>query len=201
MKKILTFFSYLLHPVFIPLFGALVYLFCVENYLDVFSKYLLLIQITLITIFIPLTFLYFLKVIGRVDSIMVSDVSQRKIPLFVQIILVTLLVLKSVTFENVPELFFFYLGGIVSAILAFILLFFNVKASIHTTGISSLTVFVIGLSLHENVNWMYSIAFLILLNGILMSSRLIMKAHTIKELVIGFGLGVIPQLVLLRFWL
>lgn len=201
MKKFLTFFSYLLHPVFIPIFGALVYLFCVENYLDTFPKYLLLIQITLITIFIPLTFLYFLKVIGRVDSIMVSGVSQRKIPLLFQIILVTLLVLKSVTFENVPELFFFYLGGIFSAILAFILLFFNVKASIHTTGISSLTVFVIGLSLHENVNWMYSIAFLILLNGILMSSRLIMKAHTIKELVIGFGLGIIPQLVLLRFWL
>lgn len=201
MKKILTFFSYLLHPVFIPIFGALVYLFCVENYLDTFPKYLLLIQITLITIFIPLTFLYFLKVIGRVDSIMVSGVSQRKIPLLFQIILLTLLVLKSVTFENVPELFFFYLGGIFSAILAFILLFFNVKASIHTTGISSLTVFVIGLSLHENVNWIYSIAFLILLNGILMSSRLIMKAHTIKELVIGFGLGIIPQLVLLRFWL
>ena len=201
MKKIFTLFSYLLHPVFIPLFGALVYLFCAENYLDTFPKYLLIIQITLITVFIPLTFLYFLKVIGRVDSIMVSDVSQRKIPLFVQIILVTLLVLKSVTFDNVPELFFFYLGGIVSAILAFVLLFFKIKASIHTTGISSLTVFIIGLSLHENTNWMYSIALLILLNGILMSSRLIMKAHTVKELVLGFGLGILPQLVLLRYWL
>jgi acid phosphatase family membrane protein YuiD len=45
------------------------------------------------------------------------------------------------------------------------------------------------------------IAFLVLMNGFVASSRLEMKAHTPKELVIGFLLGIIPQLLLLRFWL
>jgi hypothetical protein len=39
------------------------------------------------------------------------------------------------------------------------------------------------------------------MNGVVASSRLEMKAHTPKELVIGFLLGVIPQLFLLHFWL
>jgi hypothetical protein len=39
------------------------------------------------------------------------------------------------------------------------------------------------------------------MNGVVASSRLEMKAHTVKELVIGFVLGIIPQVLLFRFWL
>jgi hypothetical protein len=45
------------------------------------------------------------------------------------------------------------------------------------------------------------IAFLVFMNGVVASSRLEMKAHTYKELVIGFLLGVIPQLLFFPFWL
>jgi hypothetical protein len=67
--------------------------------------------------------------------------------------------------------------------------------------ISSLTVFIIGLSLHLQIQNTFIIAFLILLNGFVASSRLEMKAHTNKELIIGFMLGAIPQLLLLVLWL
>jgi acid phosphatase family membrane protein YuiD len=39
------------------------------------------------------------------------------------------------------------------------------------------------------------------MNGFVASSRLEMKAHTPKELVIGLLLGIIPQMLLLGFWL
>lgn len=201
MKKILVLFSYLLHPIFIPLFGALVYLFYTDNYLDTLPKFLLLTQISIITILIPLSMIYFLKVIGKVDSIMVSETSQRKIPLMIQLFLMVLLLNKSVTFATVPPLFFFYLGGVLSALMAFVFLFFNVKASIHTLGISSLTVFCAALSIHNTTNWIYGIALLIVLNGVVSSSRLYLKAHTSKELLLGLALGIFPQVVLLRFWL
>jgi hypothetical protein len=191
----------LIHPIFIPLFGALIYLFGSESYLEPFAKYLLLSQIILVTIFIPGTILFFLKAMGKVDSIMVSETSQRKIPMLIQILLMLLLLSKSVTFDTVPELFFFYLGGVFSAILAFVFLFSNVKASIHTLGISSLTVFCMALSIHNNTNWIYEIAVLVLLNGVVTSSRIMMNAHSSKELLLGFALGIFPQIALLRFWL
>jgi hypothetical protein len=40
-----------------------------------------------------------------------------------------------------------------------------------------------------------------LLNGFVASSRLEMKAHTYPELIIGFALGAISQLLLLILWL
>ena len=67
--------------------------------------------------------------------------------------------------------------------------------------ISALTAFVIGLSIHnqsQNINW---IVFWVLINGFVASSRLEMKAHTPKELVIGFLCGIIPPLILMPLWL
>jgi hypothetical protein len=37
--------------------------------------------------------------------------------------------------------------------------------------------------------------------GVVASSRLEMQAHTTKELVVGFLLGSIPQLLFFYFWL
>ena len=138
---------------------------------------------------------------GKVDSIMVSEASQRKIPMLVQIVLMALLLSKSVTLTVLPELFFFYLGGILSALLAFVFLFFKNKISINTLGISSLTIFVIALSIHDNTNLIYSVALLLICNGLVASSRIVMSAHTTKELLLGFAVGIFPQLALLRFWL
>ena len=201
MKKILPSFSYLFHPIFIPLFGTIFYLFFTPNYFEFNQKYLILLQVLLITIFIPISFFYLLKAIGKVDSMMVSELSQRKIPLIIQAFLIYTLIQKSITLDRIPELFFFFFGGLLSTLLTLILLFGKIKASIHMIGISSLTAFVVGLSLHNQINFMYYIAFLILMNGVVASSRLEMKAHTNMELAIGFFVGLLPQLALYFFWL
>ncbi len=68
-------------------------------------------------------------------------------------------------------------------------------------GISSLTVFIIGLGIHNQVNVIELVAFFVVINGIVASSRLVMKAHSGQELIIGFLCGVLPQSVLFYFWL
>jgi len=201
LKKILPLFSYLFHPIFIPVFGTLFYLFFTPNYFEIYQKYLLLLQVTILFIFIPITFYSLLKTLGRVDNIMLSDISQRKIPLLFQVFLIVIVIQKSITADKIPELFFFLSGGLISTILAFLFLFVKRKASIHMLGISALTMFVIGLSIHTQINFIYSIAFLVLINGLVASSRLEMKAHNNTELIIGFLIGSIPQVALWFFWL
>ena len=132
---------------------------------------------------------------------MVSELSQRKIPLIIQAFLIFTLIQKSITIDRIPELFFFFFGGLLGTLLTLIFLFRKIKASIHMIGVSSLTAFVVGLSLHNQINFMYYIVFLILMNGVIASSRLEMKAHTNIELGIGFLVGLIPQIVLFYFWL
>jgi hypothetical protein len=201
LKKILPFFSYLFHPLFIPVYGTLFYFLFDDNYFDGQQKYLILLQIAIITIFIPISFFFLLRSFGRVDSVMVSELSQRKIPLLIQGVLILMLIQKSITIDLIPELYFFFLAGFISTLLALIFLFCKIKASIHMIGISTLTAFVIGLSIHNQIDIISTITFLILMNGVVASSRLAMKAHSNKELIIGFFSGLLPQMALLVFWL
>ncbi|MDD5149678.1 MAG: hypothetical protein PHC28_04265 [Flavobacterium sp.] len=196
-KKILPFFSYLFHPIFISVYTTLIYFYLNGSYYENPEKYFVLFQIVIITVLLPILFFVLMRAAGKVDSIMVSEIEQRKIPLIIQCFLIVLLVRKSVTLELYPELHFFFLGGLLSTFLAYILLFFKTKASLHMITISALTLFIIGLSIHNQTKNLNLIAFLVLMNGIIASSRLEMKAHTNKELVIGFLLGIIPQLLFL----
>ncbi|WP_395063049.1 hypothetical protein [Flavobacterium sp.] len=201
MKKVLPFFSYLFHPIFIPILGTVFYILNSDGYFPKEQYYLLLFQVIIITFFLPLSFFYLLKTFGKVDTIMLSDASQRKIPLLMQIALTIILISKSVTIERFPELYFFFLGGICSTIIAFALIYAKIKASIHMIALSALSFFVIGMSVHHELNIIYSIATLFLATGIVASSRLFMKAHTMEELIIGYVSGMLPQMVLWVFWL
>ncbi|WP_396186818.1 hypothetical protein [Flavobacterium sp.] len=201
MKKVLPFFSYIFHPIFIPVYAALIYFFFNDSYYSNPEKYFAIFQIVIITILLPILFFFVLRTAGKVDSIMISEISQRKIPLVIQCFLTILLVRKSITLDHFHEFHFFFLGGLLSTVLALILLFFRIKASLHMVAISALTIFIIGLSIHNQTRNINGIAFLVLMNGFVASSRLEMKAHAPKELVIGLLLGIIPQLLLLGIWL
>ena len=181
--------------------ATLFYLFYNDADFVTHEKIFVLFQVVIVTIFIPILAFLLLRATGNIDSVMISKISQRKIPLIIHCFLIILLVRKSITIDRYTELHFFLLGGLLSTLLALILLFANIKASLHLIAISSLTVFVIGLSLHLRVQSIFTITILILLNGFIASSRLEMKAHTYKELVIGFCIGAIPQLLLLVLWL
>ena len=200
-QRIFPFFSYLFHPVFIPIYATLFYLFSNHSYFVNNEKYLVLLQVGVITFVIPILFFFLLRRIGKISSIMIPELSERKFPLVIQCFLIILLVRKSITLERYPELHFFLLGALISTLIALILLFANKKASLHMMGLSALTFFVFGLSLHHNTQNIALIVFLVLMNGVVASSRLIMKAHTPKELILGVLLGSIPQILLLFVWL
>ena len=201
MKKILPVFSYIFHPIFIPMYGALLYFFLNNSYYSNVEKYFALFQIVIITIVLPILTFFLLRSTGQITSMTVADISQRKIPLVIQCFLTILLLRKSITLEHCSEFYYFFLGGLFSTVLALILLFLNTKASLHMIAISALTIFVIGLSVHNQDRNLIMISFIVLMNGFVASSRLELKAHTTKELVIGFLCGVFPQLFLLPLWL
>ncbi|WP_064715377.1 hypothetical protein [Flavobacterium succinicans] len=201
MKKILPFFSYLFHPVFIPLMATLFYFYYNETLFQLKEKGFVLLQITILTIVVPILIYFLLKALKKIDSVMAYDLDQRKIPLVLQSFLFILLVKRSITIDRYFELHFFFLAALLSTLIALLLLFAKIKASIHMLAFSSLTVFVIGLHLHHPNHFPLLVPFLIFMNGIIASSRLVMKAHTPKELIIGFFSGAIPQLLLMVVWL
>jgi hypothetical protein len=201
LKKLLPVFSYIFHPVFIPVYATLYYLFLNNSKFGNQEKFFVLFQIAGITILIPLLFFFILRYSGKIGSIMAPAISERKLPLLIQCFLIILLVRNSITVERYIELHFFLLGALFSTLIALFLLFIKTKASLHMMGISGLTLFAFGLTLHYQTQNVTLVLFLILMNGFVASSRLVMKAHTSTELIIGVLLGTIPQIVLLFLWL
>lgn len=183
------------------MYGTLLYFLISTFYYTIQQKYLVLLQIGVVTILIPIAFFYFLRSFDKADNVMVPDLTQRKIPLIFQGMILYLLLSNTIKESILPELHYFLLGGLISTILLFLLVFLKIKASIHLVGISSLTVFAGALSLHFEVNVIYSFAVLVLLNGLVATSRLELKAHTYKEILFGFFTGFLPQLILTYFWL
>jgi len=201
MKKFLSLFSYIFHPMFISVYAVLIYFFLTDRYHTYQELFLILVQVLILTILIPISIFYFLMSLGRANSFMLSEISQRKIPLFINALLLYLLITQSIRVEIIPELYYFFFGALASTILTFLLIFTNLKASIHMVGISALTVFIIGFSLHTQTNRIFLVALFLLLTGLVGTSRLSMKAHDGKELIAGFIAGVLPQISLLYFWL
>jgi membrane-associated phospholipid phosphatase len=201
VKKILPLFSYLFHPIFISVLATTFYFFITNRYFVYNEIYLFIIQVLLMTVFIPLAFFYLLITLGKIDSMMVTHVSQRKIPLLIQIFLLSILIYKNITRDTIPELYYFFLGSIISSSIALLLVYFKKKASLHMLGMAALTLFCISCYLHFQIKEVLFISILLLANGFVASSRLYMKAHSLKELIIGYLIGLLPQLLLLYFWL
>jgi len=150
---------------------------------------------------IPMALYYLLRYTGKVNSIMIADLEQRKIPLVFQSFLIIILLRKSIPLEYYPELHFFFLGALFSTLVALGLLYIKFKTSLHMLAISALTVFVFGLNIHLQMGSVYLVPFLLLMNGFVASSRLVMQAHVPNEVIVGVLVGSIPQIVFLFLWL
>jgi hypothetical protein len=159
------------------------------------------VQVVIIMVLIPLTIYYLLKSLGKLDTVMAERVEQRRIPLAIQALLIFILTRQSVTLERAPELYFFFLGAFGSTVSAFSLLFLRFKISLHMLGLGGLLTFLIGLSIHGQLNIINTIAFVLVVTGLTASSRLYMHAHDGLELTVGFIAGIVPQIALWYFWL
>lgn len=154
-----------------------------------------------IGVFIPLAFLYFLISIKKVESVMIYNVSERKIPLLMQIGVI-LFTLNFIIYDEIfKTLYIFYFGLLTSSIFCLILVFVSKKASLHMVGATSLLVFCIDLHVQNNINNVWLIVILITLTGMVATSRLYMRAHTYQELWLGFFIGMLPQILLLVYFL
>ena len=199
MKKILPIFSYIFHPIFIPFYTICFYFSVTHEYYLTESIYLYLIQTLLITFLIPIAVFYLLLTYKKIDTIMAGKVTQRRIPLVLQTLLFLSLAIKTFTLENTSLLFYFILASAVSSSCAYLLTFWNKKISLHMLGIASMTIFLIITSKAFHLNNFMTVACMLLLNGVVASSRLALRAHTYEELIQGFCIGAVPQMAILYF--
>jgi hypothetical protein len=201
LKKILPVFSYIFHPIFVSIYGALFYFLIAQSFFYPTQILITLVQVTILTLLLPLSMYFLFRSLGVVSSFTEASISERKMPIAVQAILLFVLIKFSVSRDSVAELYFFFLGGFLSSVIVLASVILKFKASLHMIGISALTCFVFGLSMYYQLPFVNLIAFNIVCIGLVASSRLYMKAHTYTELIAGIIIGTAPQVFLYQYWL
>jgi len=196
------FISYIFHPLFIPTYFIL-YLIQIIPFefvgitdwqlkLKVFSVFWL-------TAFFPAFAVFLLWRLKLSNSIFLKTQKERVIPYVITMFFYWWMYYLSRTFSDQPlALKFFYFGIFIASSLGLIANNF-IKVSLHAMGISGLLTAVLLVSVYypiNNIIWVIIAAFLA---SIVVSARMIVSDHSKQELIIGFGIGVLTQ-VIAYFW-
>jgi len=201
MDRILKSISFIFHPLIIPLLGVLFYFSKSPRFIPVEIVKAKIISIFILTIILPVLLFFLLKTLGKVKSIYLKTTKERIYPLILNSVVILIVIQRIITPSQIIELYYFFIGILISTMACLMLVIFKFKASIHMISISGLFMFFINLSIHFSINIMGTLALMSIITGTIATSRLHVKAHTYKELILGLFIGVIPQLILVSYWL
>lgn len=201
-KKCLPVFSYIFHPIFSAIYGTLFFFGIAKNFYTNYQILITLLQVTILTVLLPISMFFLKRSLGLIHSFTEASLKERRLPITIQAIFLFVLINESFSKEMFTELYFFFLGGLISSIVVLSAVLLKFKASLHMIGISALTTFIYGTSVYYQIPFSsYVIGICIICMGFVASSRLYKKAHTPIELIAGIFIGMVPQLLLFKYWL
>lgn len=201
MRHLLRGVSYIFHPLFIPMGGTISYFLITPKFSSLQLQSGNVLPIFILTVIIPIILFLILRNLGLISSIFAPKLEERKYPLYLSMIIHFMILYKVIPLNYINELYYFFVGLLIASFTTLLLLFAKIKASVHLLGMGSILVYLVGLSIHFEINITFAIAIFTFMTGLVATSRLFMKAHSKIELVIGFLVGCCSQLFVFKYWL
>lgn len=195
-QRIATFISYLFHPLLMPSY-LLWIVFHTDTYLQLALpqklQYIIYGLVVITTVLIPVSFSIILLRGGYIKSLHLDTKEERRLPYLLTCIFyfATFYLLKQAQIPSLVTLLFL---GATLALLASILINMKWKISAHMVGIGGVIGALAGLSLRLFLNYQVLLLALIILAGIIGTSRMLLKAHSPAQIYSGFCLGLLSQI-------
>lgn len=199
--RILKSISFIFHPLIMPLFGVMFYFSKSPRFIPNEIIVAKLFSISILTVVLPILLFYLLKTINQIKSFYLETTKERIWPLVLNCAIILLILNRVLTLDEIPELYFFFIGILCSTLACLMLALLKFKVSIHMIASAGVFMFVIAVGIHFKININGSIALMCIIMGAIATSRLHLKAHSPLELIMGFFIGLIPQLIVLNYWL
>ena len=202
MKKILALIiSYLFHPLWYPLLGVYI-LFQTPTYINYAIpdeyKWKIYVLLGFITIVSPVFTLILLKKIKLVRDKHLALARERIYP-YITTIIYYVFGIYLFQKAGVPAVILYYLLGAVIAVFLDFLLNFKLKISAHTTAIGGLLAMLLAVSLRWHLDLSFYIIIAFFIAGIVATARLILQAHKLSEVFLGFLIGFISMFYVMGF--
>jgi len=194
--KFHKFISTILHPIVLPTLGVFLYFVFVSQSFEKRLQLIVLGLVFALTYVVPVLLLLFLRNFGFIKDFQVSTIKERRFPVIFMIFLLYFLgntIIQIPTIRNLGILFY---GTSLSLTCIYVLFSVKLKSSLHLVSMGNMIGFFLIMTNINSLSMLPIIILLVLLSGILASSRLYLKAHTPLELIIGFSLGIVCQFIL-----
>lgn len=194
--KFHKFISTILHPIVLPTLGVFLYFVFVSQSFEKRLQLIVLGLVFALTYVVPVLLLLFLRNFGFIKDFQVSTIKERRFPVIFMILLLYFLgntIIQIPTIRNLGILFY---GTSLSLTCIYVLFSVKLKSSLHLVSMGNMIGFFLIMTNINSLSMLPIIILLVLLSGILASSRLYLKAHTPVELLIGFSLGIVCQFIL-----
>lgn len=188
--------STILHPIVIPTVGVMFYFLLIPNNFLSSQKFAVLSSVFVCTYLIPLLILILFKKLKIIKSYQTKSIKERKLPVALMIILFYLLGNSMNSASNLRDLALLFYATSIGLFAIYVLFFFKIKASIHLLSLGISVSFFMIMSNNYSRSYLIVIITIILLSGLLGSARLHLKAHTKREVYIGFFLGMLFPIIL-----
>ena len=198
VKTLAHLFSYLFHPIFIPLYAVAFLVFIHPSYFSGFSmaaKKQTLLIVFINAVAFPILAVVLLKAVGFIQSIFLKTQKDRIIPYMACGIFFfwAYLVFKNQT--NYPLILSSFLLGVFLASSAALLANIYFKISMHATGVGGLLGIFLLIMKSNTMLMTWPLCIAIAITGLVCTARLLISDHSIKEIYIGLIAGLLRQFV------
>lgn len=191
MDAIARIISYVFHPLLMGTYLFLLFIFLLPAGLypiNSESQFLFLVLFFVITVIVPIIMLSMLKISGSIQSFKLETRRERVFP-FISILILYVMFTYLLTSQNRIGLndnlfrFMLIMDGLI--LIGTVLTFFY-KVSMHAIGIMGLTGILIPLNKEsDNALLLWATIGVVVLSGMVMSSRLQLNAHTPRQVFVG----------------
>ncbi|MBX7107559.1 MAG: hypothetical protein K1X61_02825 [Chitinophagales bacterium] len=194
--------SFFFHPLILPTYAFL--LICWTNPL-LFSNYndealsKILLTVFINTFLFPAIAILLIWRLGFVKSLYMETQQERLVPYITSgaMYIWTYVVFRK---SGLPEILsIVILGATITLFACFLITIFR-KVSIHAAAMACLFILTFAMCLLSQADYSFLLIAIAMLAGIVGSSRLLLGAHDINEVSLGFFIGVMSQLVALKFY-
>ncbi len=197
------FFSYVFHPLFIPLIAVWYLAFIHQGYftgITLHEKILILIRVGYNTIIFPLVTLLLLKAVGFIKSIFLKTQRERIIPYVAAGFYYFWMYLVFKSQPKVPSIVTAFIFGVflTSSIGLIVNSFY--KISMHAMGVGALSgLLFIMVCIGSPYSIFLSATIVFLIAGLVCTSRLIVSDHYPFDIYTGFFFGILCQVIAALF--
>ena len=190
--------SYVFHPLFIPLYVTWFLAFVHPSYFSGFSvlgKKKLLLLITINAFAFPAITVLLLKALGFIDSIFLKTQKDRIIPYIASgtFFFWTQYVLREQNY--VPRILVAFMFGVFISSSAALIANIYYKISMHAIGMGGLAGLFLVIMQQNTMLMTWPLSLVILLAGLVCTSRMIVSDHRPKEIYMGLLVGLVCQFV------